>query len=150
MIIACINIRGLGRKAKTLSLHNLYDSMKHNIILLQETMGIFQSFIFNLKHLFPGWHFIGTNSACLSGGLITSLSPRISLINSYSIAIGLFTNIFILELNHQLKILNIYGPYVDKEAFWKKTLGLSQVLDENLILGGNINFIVNEYEIWGV
>jgi hypothetical protein len=62
MIIFSINIHGLGGKAKKLSLRRLCDDSKY-IILIQETMGSFDSFLFDLDCLFPCWKFIGSDSA---------------------------------------------------------------------------------------
>ena len=59
-------------------------------------------------------------------------------------------DIFSFELNRHFKILNVYGTYADKEAFWNKTLGNNLALDENLVLSGVLNFIVNKDEIWGM
>jgi hypothetical protein len=79
-------------------------------------MGPFDTFHNDLSRLFPRCQFIGTDSAGLSGGLISSFSPKISLQNSYVIEAGLFVDIFVPDLNRQLKILNVYGPHVGREA----------------------------------
>lgn len=62
---------------------------------------------------------------------------------------GLFADIFNPDLNKQFKILNVYGPYVGKEAHWNKILGYQWFQDDNLILGGDLNLTVHKDEIWG-
>lgn len=149
MIILSTNIHGLGGKAKKLSLWNLCDNNKPDILLLQETMGPFDAFHNDLSWFLPGWQFIGIDSAGLSGGLISGFSLNITLNNSYVIEAGLFADIFNPDLNKQFKILNVYGPYVGKEAHWNKILGYQWFQDDNLILGGDLNLTVHKDEIWG-
>jgi hypothetical protein len=49
MIIMSVNIHGLGGKAKNLSLCSLCDLSKLDILIIQESMGCFDSFVFDLE-----------------------------------------------------------------------------------------------------
>ena len=48
-----------------------------------------------------------------------------------------------------ISILNVYGPYRDRELFWDKAYcgGLLSIL--NLVLGGDLNLTLHTSEIWG-
>ena len=54
-----------------------------------------------------------------------------------------------IDLCAQFNILNIYGPYNNKTEFWDsfKNSGMSK--EENLIIGGDLNFTMGAQEIWG-
>jgi hypothetical protein len=41
------------------------------------------------------------------------------------------------------------GHMHDKEALWNKTFGYSLTMDDNLVLGGDLNVTVNKDEMWG-
>jgi hypothetical protein len=50
--------------------------------------------------------------------------------------------------NCTLKLINVYGPYVDRIPFWEG-LGRSGVLEApNIILGGDLNFTISMHEVW--
>ena len=53
-------------------------------------------------------------------------------------------------LDLDLTILNVYGPYKNRDRFWDplSTLGLFNY--ENLILAGDFNFALSLAEIWGL
>ena len=46
-------------------------------------------------------------------------------------------------------ILNVYGPYRDRESFWDRALRGGLLGLQNLILGGDLNLTLNSSEIWG-
>ena len=45
--------------------------------------------------------------------------------------------------------LNFYGPYVDREIFWFNLFKVEGMMSSKLILGGDLNYSVGLYEIWG-
>lgn len=49
-------------------------------------------------------------------------------------------DIFSSELGMDLRIINVYGPYHNREAFWNRFLNLSITSSDNLIIGGDLNF----------
>ena len=63
--------------------------------------------------------------------------------------LGLCASLFSLELNLDVCLVNIYGPYIDREVFWKNLLDLDCMKCEKLILGGDLNFSMGLSEIWG-
>ena len=62
---------------------------------------------------------------------------------------GLCASLFSLELKLDVCLANIYGPYIDKDFFWKKLLEMDCMKCEKLILGGDLNFSMGLSEIWG-
>ena len=52
------------------------------------------------------------------------------------------------ELDKRLKLINCYGPYLDREAFWE-AIKRDGILNEHyLVLGGDLNFITSSREVW--
>jgi hypothetical protein len=49
----------------------------------------------------------------------------------------------------EVRVLNVYGPYVNNGPFWESLLKNSLIKVDNMILGGDINFSLGEVEIWG-
>jgi len=49
----------------------------------------------------------------------------------------------------QVNLLNIYGLFFDKLAFWTKVSTSILLAKPNLILAGDFNFILSSSEIWG-
>jgi hypothetical protein len=77
------------------------------------------------------------------------MPPKFRLTNYFSIDYGLFTEIFCNELNHSMKFLNVYKPSVGKVEFWEKLFGFNFIVDDNIIIGGDLKFIVNKDEVLG-
>ena len=48
-----------------------------------------------------------------------------------------------------LSILNHYGPYLHRDAFWNVTARGGLLSLPNLILAGDLNLTLNASEIWG-
>ena len=58
-------------------------------------------------------------------------------------------DIYSSDLGMDLKIVNIYGPFHNKEAFWNHLLNLSIINYDNIILGGDMKFYIGFGESWG-
>lgn len=41
-----------------------------------------------------------------------------------------------VELNRPLRLINIYGPCQNREAFWNMIMGVEFMKQENIIIGG--------------
>ena len=48
-----------------------------------------------------------------------------------------------------IAILNVYGPYRDRELFWEKAHRGGILSIPNLVLGGDLNLTLYSSEIWG-
>ena len=46
-------------------------------------------------------------------------------------------------------ILNVYGPYKNRESFWEKVRRGGLLNSPNLILGGDLNLTLRASETWG-
>lgn len=51
-------------------------------------------------------------------------------------------NIFSLDLGMDLNIVNIYVPCHNREAFWNHLLNLSIINNDDIIMGGDLNFSI--------
>jgi len=49
-----------------------------------------------------------------------------------------------------IKLLNCYGKYNDKKMFWDSTLHSGILLEEDLIIGGDLNLTLEIGECWGL
>ena len=63
---------------------------------------------------------------------------------------GLCASLSSIELILDVCLANIYGPYIDREFFWKNLLEMDCLKCEKLILGGDLNFSMGLSKIWGV
>jgi hypothetical protein len=68
---------------------------------------------------------------------------------AYLTPAGILLEGLVKDLNKSLKLLNCYGPYSDREAFWE-TLKKDGLFNEhNLVMGGDLNFTTSCREVWG-
>lgn len=79
-----------GREAKKLSLKIIIELDHPDVILIQETMGPYEVFIFESRKLFAGWEFYGLDVTSFSRGVITSFNLNVSLINVFIVCSGLY------------------------------------------------------------
>jgi len=82
------------------------------------------------------------------GGLAIGWNSRtIKLLNSWGFDSSLGINTCLEDLGMNLTILNVYGPYQECVPFWECLLNKYFVSNDELILGGKINFSlgVDEY-----
>lgn len=59
----------------------------------------------------------------------------------------LVLEIFVNGLNKSFKVLNAYGSSVDKQTNWNKIFNSFSMQGLNLIVGGDLNFTLNVWEI---
>ena len=62
---------------------------------------------------------------------------------------GLLVQDSFRDMPSPIAILNVYGPYRDRELFWEKALRVGILNIPNLVLGGDLNLTLNSSEIWG-
>jgi hypothetical protein len=90
---------------------------KPNVMFIQETMGLGDPFIRELRKLLVGWDLCALDAEGASGGIITGWSSNCTLINSFVVFSGLYTKLFCKNLGLALTLFNVYGPYEEKEEF---------------------------------
>jgi hypothetical protein len=135
---------------KKFSLHKLVESTQPNLILLQETLGEAASIITFLESFLKHWKFIGVYAKGRSRGLAIGWNTRsVKILNSWGFDLGLGINIFQEDLGRCFMVLNVYGPNQDHVLFWDNLLNKSFLSNDDLILGGDLNFLVGVVESWG-
>jgi hypothetical protein len=149
MILATLNVRGLGGNSKYLALKRILDLVKRDVLLIHETMvGVEKARDIFVK-LLPHWFFGGVDSTSLSGGMISAWNPRKDDFSAYLILSGILLEGHVKHLDRNLKVINFYGLYSDREVFWEDIKSEGIFKDQNLILGGNLNFTTSFREVWG-
>ena len=72
------------------------------------------------------------------------------LLNAWGVGLRLCASFSSIELNLDVCLANIYGPYIDREVFWNNLMDLDCLKCEKLILEGDLNFSLGLSEIWGI
>ena len=107
-------------------------------------------FVEEMESILKGWTFLSLDAQGKSGGLLLGWNSRFfHLLNAWGMGSGLCASLFSLELNLDVCLVNIYGPYINREVFWKNYLELDCMKCEKLILGRDLNFTMGLSEIWG-
>ena len=70
-----------------------------------------------------------------------------SLMNSYVLFSSLCVELYSQYLGNTFHILNMYGPYEEREAFWDDLLSKSWLEMDKFILVGDLNFTLNVGEV---
>lgn len=119
MKVMSFNCQGLASPFKKSSLKCSILRAKLKVIFLQETMGTREVIKGVLHSLLPGLDFMVLDAKDRSGGVATGWRvASCHLINSWGSKSCLGTDVFFQDLNLEFHLLNVYGPYLNKEAFW--------------------------------
>ena len=62
---------------------------------------------------------------------------------------GLCISLYSIELKEAICVVNIYGPYFEREIYWNNLFSMEFLNCSKLVLGGDLNFFVGFSEIWG-
>ena len=103
-----------------------------------------------LSSISPLYAFIEKSAKGHLGGLIIGWKKSsIRCTNTWGSTLGLGTQICWAEANLTLTILNIYGMYSNRVDFWDSFKNSRMSKEENLIIGGDLNFTLGANESWG-
>ena len=149
MILKTYNVRGLGGLPKRRALREYIYSHSVQVLFLQETMVLAPVACENFLKICPDWVVIATESNGFSGGLLSAWDPRFARFKSFSTAGGILLEGHFKGFDGVLNLLNVYGPYKDRQSFWDHISMLRLLNLENLILGGDLNFTLGPSEVWG-
>ena len=62
---------------------------------------------------------------------------------------GVGIKLYSLELGKVMIVINIYGPYTNRETFWDELLAKEFIKDDLVVLGGDLNLTLGSGEVWG-
>lgn len=144
------NCRGFSSQPKKLALKRLLTSSQSDIIFLQETLCSAKPLIHTLHAWMPNWTFHALDVFGRSEGITIGICNKaLEIRNTWGGRGYLGMDIFSHPLEMEFRIINVYGPCVNRATFWRNFLesGLLQVY--NIILGGDLNFSLGSSESWG-
>jgi exonuclease III len=149
MIIFSLNLRGFGSPTKLASLKRLFLKIKSDIVFLQETLVHGDK----AKNLFlqclPHWCVVALDSLGLLGGLLTEWNPDVDEFHAFGTTSGIFLEGRVKHSKTPFKIFNCYAPYKEHEPFWKELFDSGFLHEDNIIIGGDLNFTLSANEVWG-
>jgi len=99
--------------------------------------------------LLPTWHFCGVDSIGLLRNLLSTWNLYKADFDVFLMPAGILLEGVIKDTNLKVKMINCYGLYADKVVFWDELKRTGILDEENLILGGDLNFTVSSREVWG-
>jgi len=143
MIVLSLNVRGVGGAPKTLSLKILFDMVKLDLVMIEETMVVVVKAREVFSNFFPTWNFCVVNSKGLSRGLVSAWNPKKANLNSFLTPAGILLEGFVNKINLNFKLLNCYGSYVERQSFRDFIKNDGILKEPNLILGGDLNFTIS-------
>ena len=143
MLILSLNVRGLGGKTKSLSLRSLFSSLKPDFILLQETMCSAPPALFAFSKILPSWEYCAISARGISGGLLSASNPSNTNCRAFQTYAGILLQASIRGMSFPIHILNVYGPYRDRECFWNNVHRGGFLNLPYLVLGGDLNLTLH-------
>jgi hypothetical protein len=97
----------------------------------------------------PSWLACAASSVGNSGGLLASWDPTLFDLSPMLSPGGILLSGTCFELKTSINLLNVYGPCVDRKAFWERLDDIGLLAAKNLILAGDLNLITSPKEMWG-
>ena len=147
MKILTLNVRGLGGSAKQKILKHLFVSVVSDIILFQETMNSSYPALLAFSKLCPSWEFCVVSSKGLLGGLLSGWNPFKVRCKAYQTMAGILLEASVRGSHLSLSIINCYGPYRHREAFWDEAARGGLLSLPNLILAVDLNLTMNASKV---
>jgi hypothetical protein len=97
----------------------------------------------------PTWVSCAVNSLGTLGGLLVSWDPNVYDLVPYLTIGGILLTGRCLKDKREVALLNIYGPCTDRLQFWHSVADSGLLEIRNLILVGDLNFVLASDEVWG-
>lgn len=95
------------------------------------------------------WFTVAVSSLGKFGGLMVAWNLDLFDLRPYMSRGGILLVACTLATKQELAFLNVYGPCSDKLSFWMHLASSGLLAIPNLILGGDLNFILLANEHWG-
>ena len=81
-------------------------------------MGNGQMFVVEMESMLKGWTFLSLDAHGKSRGLLLGWRSRFfHLLNAWGVDSGLCASLSSFELNLDICVVNIYGPFIDREGY---------------------------------
>ena len=103
----------------------------------------FPALLYFLK-LLSGWEFCATYLKSLSGRLLTGWTPLFARWKAFETCTSLLVKVTFRGSPRDFSLLNCYGTYVKREAFWHNAMIGGIFYLPNLIFAGDLNFTIND------
>jgi len=150
MILLSLNIIGVGGPLKLASMRRLLSETCPNIIFLQKTLVAMEkarNFMYILR---PKWMICAVSFVGNYGGLLVSWDHNFFDLVPILSCGGIFLSSANLADKRKVSFLNVYGPCQDRKKFWEKVDGRGLLAHDDLIMAGDMKFMTNSEEVWGV
>ena len=89
---------------------------KSSILMLQEKNSYGDCIMGDLSNIFKGWNFVVSDAISFLGGLIMGWGYILNT-NTWAVDTGLEASLFSQDLGKAINIINIYGPYSNRQVF---------------------------------
>ena len=102
---------------------------------------------FVIEPWLKNWSFFSLDLDGLSRGLISAWNPSLKAISSIAQKNVISVELEFKEFNMVWKVLNVNGPYADRNSFWDNMLVSGIMPHSPFILGGDMNFTSSISEV---
>lgn len=150
MKILSFNCRGFASPGKKLAMRRLIASKVVDILFLQEAICPTSTITPLLETWLPGWSFHSLDTTGRLGGVALGINNQSIKLDRVWGGYGFMgVDIYSSTLESDYRIINVYGPCHDRANFQSKLLNSSILQQDNIILGGDLNFCIGFVESWG-
>lgn len=149
MILGTFNVRGMGNRLKKAAIRHLLDTVNPSILFLQETMHAGSDAISTFLSIRPAWKCCAIDANGQDGWILAAWNPLLAELKPFTVCSGIVLFGKLKGLSLSLYIVNLYGPYRDRQVFWEQVFPNNVMSTRNLILCGDLNFTLSSSEMWG-
>ena len=97
----------------------------------------------------PRWEYCAIDALGLFGGILSAWNPRLIRCKYYHSFSSILLSTSFKRLDFVFSIVNCYRPYANRTSFWDSLVSAGIFNFPNLILAGDLNFLISDLEIWG-